>query len=123
MTENPEWEAYWKATERERHYQAKLSREGYRPPPGRMVVAVWSKQDRFHESRQYMLWSNAELVTRRIVGQDTPAWSEGKRFKRYSDALLKDIDSKLRALGYVRNYVTDTETRRACDKARLRPSR
>lgn len=120
--ENPNWESYWQATKLERRYQAKLSREGYRPAPGRIVVAVWAK-DKPDGCREYLLWSNAELVTRKIVAQDTPGWSEGKRYSHYRDSLLKDIDQKLRDLGYHRNFVTDTETRRAIDKQGLRPNR
>lgn len=121
--ENPNWPAYWKATKLDRAYQAKLSREGYRPQPGRIVVAVWAKKLSSGNTREYLLWSSAELVQRTIRGNNVPGWSEGKRFSKYTHSLLQDIDRKLVALGFKRNYVTDTATRLAIHKQGLRPSR
>ena len=91
MSENPNWKDYWETTKMDRHYQAKLSREGYRPEPGRQVVAVWAKTLSSGATRSYLLWSSAELVQRTIRGQDTGGWAEGKRFTKYSNQLLIDI--------------------------------
>ena len=123
MPENPNWKDYWETTKMDRHYQAKLSREGYRPEPGRQVVAVWAKTLSSGNTRMYLLWSSAELVQRTIRGQDTGGWAEGKRFKKYSNSLLIDIDTRLRNLGFHRNYVMDTGARLAVHKQGLSPER